>query len=125
MEVFFYNLKKICRKKHYFLWMDQKKYNFKKSDLLIITGKVNNFPYAALEAKSYGIPVVSCSKGDINKIIKNGKDGFVKHTSKPETMIALINKILKDYESFSRNSYLRSFKFDVNKACEKFGKDKN
>jgi len=37
-------------------------------------------------------------------------------------MIALINKILKNYKFFSRNSYLRSFKFEVNKACEKFWK---
>ena len=116
----FHNLKKYKEKNIIFHGWTKKNIIFKKSDLLIITSKVNNFPYAALEAKSYGIPVVSCSKGDIDKIIKNGKDGFVKHTNKPETMIALINKILKNYEFFSRNSYLRSFKFEVNKACEKF-----
>tara|TARA_B100000787_G_C16189105_1_gene296371 strand:- start:817 stop:1860 length:1044 start_codon:yes stop_codon:yes gene_type:complete len=93
---------------------------FKKTDLLLITGMVNNFPYAALEAKSYGIPVISCSKGDIDKIIENGKDGFIKYTNKPETMITLIYKILENYKFFSHNSYLRSFKFDINKACEKF-----
>ena len=116
----FHNLKKYKEKNIIFHGWTKKNIIFKKSDLLIITSNVNNFPYAALEAKSYGIPVVSCSKGDIDKIIKNGKDGFVKHTNKPETMIALINKILKNYEFFSRNSYLRSFKFEVNKACEKF-----
>lgn len=116
----FYDLKKYKEKNIIFHGWTKKNIIFKKSDLLIITSNVNNFPYAALEAKSYGIPVVSCSKGDIDKIIKNGKDGFVKHTNKPETMIALINKILKNYEFFSRNSYLRSFKFEVNKACEKF-----
>jgi len=117
----FYNLKKKYAEKNIIFhgWI-KKSIIFKKSDLLIITSKVNNFPYAALEAKSHGIPVVSCSKGDIDKIIKNGKDGFVKHTNKPEIMIALINKILKNYKFFSRNSYLRSFKFEVNKACEKF-----
>ena len=61
-------------------------------------------------------------KSQTDKIIKNGKDGFIKYTSKPETMIVLINKILRNYEFFSRNSYLRSFKFDVNRACEKLWK---
>ena len=118
-----HNLKKIYVDKNIIFhgWTKKNKI-FKKTDLLIITSKVNNFPYAALEAKSYGIPVVSCSKGDIDKIIKNGKDGFIKYTSKPETMIVLINKILRNYEFFSRNSYLRSFKFDVNRACEKLWK---
>ena len=117
----FYKLKNKYEEKNIiFHGWTKKNIIFKKSDLVIITGETNNFPYTALEAKSHGIPVVSCSKGDIDKIIKNGKDGFVKHTNKPETMIALINKILKNYEFFSRNSYLRSFKFEVNKACEKF-----
>ena len=120
MGSFFHKLKKCEEKNIIFHGWTKKNIIFKKTDLLVITSKVNNFPYAALEAKSYGIPVVSCSKGDIDKIIKNGKDGFVKHTNKPEIMIALINKILKNYEFFSRNSYLRSFKFEVNKACEKF-----
>tara|TARA_B100000795_G_scaffold206837_1_gene160294 strand:- start:296 stop:1348 length:1053 start_codon:yes stop_codon:yes gene_type:complete len=116
----FHNLKKYKEKNIIFHGWTKKNIIFKKTDLLIITSKVNNFPYAALEAKSYGIPVISCSKGDIDKIIKNGKDGFVKHTNKPEIMIVLIEKILKNYEFFSRNSYLRSFEFDVNNACEKF-----
>ena len=117
----FHNLKSVYEEKNIiFHGWTKKNIIFKKTDLLIITSEINNFPYAALEAKSYGIPVVSCSKGDIDKIIENGTDGFVKHTNKPETMIVLINKILKNYEFFSRNSYLRSFKFDVNKACEKF-----
>ena len=120
MGSLFHKLKRRKEKNIIFHGWTKKNIIFKKSDLLVITSKVNNFPYAALEAKSYGIPVVSCSKGDIDKIIKNGKDGFVKHTNKPEIMIALIDKILNNYEFFSKNSYLRSFKFEVNKSCEKF-----
>jgi glycosyltransferase involved in cell wall biosynthesis len=120
MGSLFHKLKRCEEKNIIFHGWTKKNIIFKKSDLLVITSKVNNFPYAALEAKSYGIPVISCSKGDIDKIIKNGKDGFVKHTNKPEIMITLIDKILKNYEFFSKNSYLRSFKFEVNKSCEKF-----
>jgi len=98
----------------------KKKIIFKKTNLFMITSPVNNYPYVALEAKSHGIPVISCSKGDINKIIKNGIDGFIKHTDSVETMIALINKVFRDYQYFSHNSYLRSYKFDINTSCEKF-----
>jgi glycosyltransferase involved in cell wall biosynthesis len=93
---------------------------FKRTDLLMITSPVHNYPYVALEAKSYGIPVISCSKGDISKIIKNGKDGFIRHTDNIGIMIKLVNKILENYKYFSHNSYLRSFKFDINDSCKKF-----
>lgn len=99
-------------------WVKKNKI-FKKSDILMLTGPVNNFPYVALEAKSYGLPVISCSRGDVDKIIKNGIDGFVKHTNEPEILIKLINKVINDYKFFSHNSYLRSFQFEINKACKK------
>ena len=60
--------------------MDKKKKIYSISDIIIITSPINNFPYVALEAKSYGIPVISCSKGDIKEIIKNNKDGYLKYT---------------------------------------------
>ena len=37
--------------------------------------------YVALEAKNYGIPVVSCSKGDIKKIVINNVDGYLNQTN--------------------------------------------
>ena len=49
-------------------WVTRNKI-YSNSNLIIITAPTNNFPYVALEAKSFGIPVISCSKGDINKII--------------------------------------------------------
>ena len=99
-------------------WVQKNKI-FKKSDILMLTGPVNNFPYVALEAKSYGLPVISCSRGDVDKIIKNGIDGFVKHTNEPEILIKLINKVISDYKFLSHNSYLGSFQFGINKACKK------
>tara|TARA_Y100000590_G_scaffold252145_1_gene283126 strand:- start:2351 stop:3403 length:1053 start_codon:yes stop_codon:yes gene_type:complete len=99
-------------------WCD-KKTIYKKSDLLIVTSPVNNFAYVALEAKSHGIPVISCSKGDIKKIIKNNYDGIIKYTKSPKKMVNLINIILRNYKSFSKNSIKRSKKFEVNFACEK------
>ena len=50
---------------------------YNKTDLIIITSRVNNYPCVALEAKAAGIPVISTSKGDIGKIILNNNDGFL------------------------------------------------
>ncbi len=100
-------------------WTDKKKI-YKNSDIIIITSKVNNFPYVALEAKSYGIPVISSSKGDIKKIIKNDFDGYIHYTNSSKVIIDLINRISKKYSKFSKNSVQRSKLFEINKACKKF-----
>ena len=99
---------------------EKKKIIFKNSDIILITSPINNYPYVALEAKSFGIPVISCSKGDISKIIKNDIDGFIKLTNSTKTMINLINKIQKDYYRFSKNCIKRSLNYDLNNTCKKF-----
>jgi len=93
---------------------------YKLSDIILITSPINNFPYVALEAKSYGIPVISCSKGDIKKIIKNNFDGYIIYTNSSKKIINLIKKILKNYSKFSLNSIQRSKLFEINVACKKF-----
>ena len=74
----------------------------------------------ALEAKSYGIPVVSCSKGDIKKIVLNGIDGYLDYSNSEKKMVMLIRKVIKNYKKFSKNSLLRSKKFELNSSCKKF-----
>jgi glycosyltransferase involved in cell wall biosynthesis len=92
------------------------------SDIIIITSPINNFPYVALEAKSYGIPVISCSKGDIKDIIRNNKDGFLKYTASTRDMIKLIYRVINKYDFFSKNCLIRSKYFELNNACNKFWK---
>ena len=100
-------------------WVKQKKiYNI--TNLVIITSPLNNYPYVALEAKSFGIPVISCSKGDIKKIIFNGIDGFISYTNSSKKIIYLIDKIKNDYKNFSFNSIKRSKNFELNKSCNNF-----
>ena len=98
----------------------QKQRIFKNSDIIIITSPINNYPYVALEAKSFGIPVISCSRGDISKIIKNNVDGFIKHTNSTKKMINLINKINRNYYKFSKNCLKGSKDYDFNNTCKKF-----
>lgn len=107
------------KKINFFGWRE-KKTIYKNSDIIIITSQINNFPYVALEAKSYGIPVISTSKGDIKKIIKNNIDGYVIYTKSTKKIINLIRKISKNYLEFSNNSIQRSKLFELNNACKKF-----
>jgi glycosyltransferase involved in cell wall biosynthesis len=97
-----------------------KMYNI--TDILIITAPINNFPYTALEAKSFGIPVLSCSDGDISKIIRNDIDGHIVSTNSVYPMISLINKIIKNYKKYSKNSIKRSKLYDLESSCKKFWK---
>ena len=100
-------------------WVNKDKiYQF--SNIIVITAPLNNFPYVALEAKSNGIPVVSCSKGDIKKIVINNVDGYLVYTNSTKKMVDLLKKIKKNYKKFSKNSLLRSKYFDLNKSCKKF-----
>ncbi len=100
-------------------WTNKNKI-YKLSDVILITSPINNFPYVALEAKSFGIPVISCSKGDVKKIIKNGVDGFIKYTNSPNNIIKLIEKVITKYKFFSKNSLKRSNNFEKINLCKKF-----
>ena len=68
---------------------------YRNTNLVIITSPLNNFPYVALEAKSFGIPVISCSRGDIKRIVSNGIDGFVRHNYSKNRLQDFICKKLK------------------------------
>ena len=110
-----------CKKIIFYGWQKKLKI-FKNTDLVIITSPVNNYPYVALEAKSFGIPVITCSRGDINKIVKNKFDGLIKYTNSTKNMVKLINIILEDYSYYSKNSILSTKNFDVDKLCNNFWK---
>ena len=118
--MFNYLINKFRSSKIKFFGWREKKTIYKNSDIIIITNPINNFPYVALEAKSYGIPVISISKGDIRKIIRNNIDGYVIYTKSTKKIINLIRKISKNYLEFSNNSIQRSKLFELNNACKKF-----
>ena len=100
-------------------WINKNKI-YDNSNIILITSPINNFPYVALEAKSFGIPVISSSKGDIKRIIKNNIDGFVSPTNSSSKMIILIEKTIKNYNLLSKNAIKRSKKFDIKESCKTF-----
>ena len=95
---------------------------YNKTDLIIITSKVNNYPYVALEAKASGIPVISTSKGDISKIIFNNSDGFIIKKFDLEIIKKKILFIMKNYRQFSKNAKKNSKNFDENISLKKIWK---
>ena len=103
---------------HLFGWCDEK-YIYKNSDIVLITSPFNNFPYVAIEAKSYGIPVVTCSRGDISKIIKHKYDGIITSLVQKESIIQSLNEVINKYEFYSNNAINNSRKFDLNTSCKK------
>lgn len=92
---------------------------YSNTEILLICGPVNNYPYAALEAKNYGIPVISCSKGDIRKIIKNNKDGYICKRD-TEDFINKIKIAIKRYSILTKNTLETRKKFELNKSMKKF-----
>ena len=89
---------------------------YRNSDIVIITSYINNFPYVALEAKSYGIPsLVYCTEGGINEIIKNNYDGIIINSGKKSLKVSnYINKIKFNYKFFSYNAYINAKKYNAN-----------
>jgi len=93
---------------------------YRNSDIVIITSPINNYPYVALEAKSYGIPVISCSNGDIKKIITNNFDGYLDPYCTEKDMVYMIMNVKKNYEKFSKNSIKSSKNYNEKNLCKKF-----
>ena len=101
----------------YWGWSDRSVI-YKNTDILIITSPINNFPYAALESQSYGIPVITSSQGDVRKIIKNNFNGYIFNSNDPKKYEMFIKKTIDNYNILSENSYKRAKNFDTRKSCK-------
>lgn len=107
---------------NFYGWISNKKEIYQNIDILLITSPIESLSFVTLEAKSYGIPTVTCSKGGIREVIKNGYDGIYLNSDEPEEILNALLKCRKDYKKFSRNSYNLSKKFDENKNLDEFWK---
>ena len=105
-----------------FGWTHQE-YIYKNINALLVTSPKENYPYSVLEAKSYGIPTIYTSKGDIKKIISNGKDGIYCKSNNPKDILRLIAVIKKKYPFFVKNCNKNIKKFKLEKSCKLFWKN--
>lgn len=86
-----------------FRWT-KKEFMYQKIDVLFVTSKIENCPLSVIEAKSYGIPTVTISKGGIKEIIRNRRDGLI--LNKKSSLEEIKNKILslkKNYNFYKKN----------------------
>ncbi len=118
--------KKIIQKSYglinFYGWRSNKTEIYENIDILLITSPIESLSFVALEAKSYGIPSVTCSKGGIREVIKNGYDGIYLDSNEPEEILNALIKCRKNYKNFSRNSYKLSKNFNEDKNLNKFWK---
>ncbi len=98
---------------------EKKEKIYKNTDITIITSPFNNFPYAALESNSYGIPVITASQGDVRMIIKNNFGGYVFNGRTKENYNEYLKRAVKNYKRLSKNSLINVTKFDLKKSCYK------
>ena len=99
--------------------MDKKEKIYNKINLLFVTSKIENCPLSVLEAKSYGIPTITISKGGIKEIIKNYKDGIIldQNISIKKIEKNLIN-ILNKLNFYRKNCIKNSKNFSINNYSE-------
>ena len=112
------NLKKRSTNVKFWGW-ERKEKIYKNTDITIITSPLNNFPYAALESNSYGIPVITASQGDIRMIVKNNFGGYVFEDRSKENYNKYLEKAVKNYNRLSKNSLINAKKFNLDKSCYK------
>jgi glycosyltransferase involved in cell wall biosynthesis len=87
--------------------------------ILVMASSQEGFPMAIAEALSVGVPVMSTETGDIARIIKNNENGFLLPIDfDDEQYIQLIERILNDYERFSKNALASSSVFQAERVAQ-------
>jgi glycosyltransferase involved in cell wall biosynthesis len=71
---------------------------FRQIDALVVTSRIENAPYAVLEAKARGIPVVSARIGGVPEIVEQGEDGIICESRSVASYLAAIKELFAQYE---------------------------
>jgi glycosyltransferase involved in cell wall biosynthesis len=87
--------------------------------ILLMASSQEGFPMAIAEALSVGIPVISTDTGDISRFLKSNENGFLLPVAfDDEEYIQCIEKVLNDYERFSKNALASSAVFKAEKVAD-------
>ena len=78
--------------------VDNPEYFLEQADLYIHTTKSEAFGLTILEAMAAGLPVVCTDGGGNRDLIRNGENGFILDTEKPEELADKIEYLLKNAE---------------------------
>ena len=97
----------------------------KKSDLFLLPSESESFGLVALEAMSFGVPVITTSSGGVTELVMNNKNGFTCNVGDVNEMSNKSIKLLNDknlYKNFSSNSFSTALKFDKTKIIPEYEK---
>ena len=92
--------------------------------MYVMTSRYEGLPLVLLEAKQYGLPIVSfnCPTGP-SELVLDGKNGYLVENYDVEKMSQLINQLIENDElrvSFSQNSMLDTDKFSKEKIVQQW-----
>lgn len=93
------------------------------SDLFILPSETESFGLAALEAMTYGVPVISSNTGGIPEVNIHGETGFLSDVGDVEDMAKNAIYILSDKErhlKFKTVAKNRSKEFDIDTIVHKY-----
>jgi N-acetyl-alpha-D-glucosaminyl L-malate synthase BshA len=94
------------------------------ADLFLLPSSQESFGLAALEAMSYGLPVIASNVGGIPEVVEHGKTGWLAACGDVEKMASYTIKTLSDqklYREMSKNAVrLSAEKFSVSKILPQY-----
>lgn len=99
-------------------WKNDLENIYNSIDLLLLPSEEESFPQAALEAMSFGIPVMAADVGGVSELVENKKTGFLIKSREPEPFAEAILSLGEDrycYNHFSENSKARAADFTLEK----------
>lgn len=102
--------------------VDNPEYFLEQADLYIHTAKSEAFGLTILEAMAASLPVVCTDGGGNRDLIRNGENGFILETEKPEAFADKIEHLLKNTEQRIRmgsNAQRFAQTFDIKSYAER------
>jgi len=89
----------------------------KDTDLFLLPSESESFGLVALEAMSFGVPVVTTNSGGIAELVQDAETGYTCNVGDVVNMSRLSIDLLSDsdmYSKFSVNAYRRAKMYDIN-----------
>ena len=99
-------------------------YNYYRSaDAFVLSSKYEGFPNVAIEAMTFGLPLISTKVPGVDEFLIDGKNGFLMEENSQsisDSMIRFMNLSEAEKNSISEEAEKTSKEFDINKTVQKY-----